>query len=163
MIKSMTAYGRGEYEIGNSLFTAELKSLNNRYRDIILRIPRSIQLLEDEIRSQISTRIRRGRIEISIQIEKRGEAPDYGLELNLPLVRSYLRILTQLKDEFDIDGKISPEHLYQMKDVIIMKPEEVDIGEARSGLHKLLSKTMDSLDLMRAKKGKLLKRIFKKD
>ena len=129
MIKSMTAYGRGEYALNDTIFIAEIKSLNNRHRDIVLRIPRTLQVLEDDIRSQISSSIRRGRIEVSIQTDKKGNETDYGMELNLPLVRSYLRIMKQLGDEFGLDQKISPDSLFQMKDVIIIKPEEEDIDK----------------------------------
>ena len=80
MIRSMTAYGRGENAGGDRVFVAEMKSLNNRYRDIILRIPKSLQVLEDEIRSQISSRIRRGRVEVFIQIGKNGAEGHRGLK-----------------------------------------------------------------------------------
>ena len=113
----MTAYGRGEYELNGTVFLAEIKSLNNRHRDIVLRIPRTLQVLEEDIRSQISSSIRRGRIEVSIQIDRKGNDADYGLELNLPLVRSYLGMMKQLNDEFGLDQKISPDNLLQMKDV----------------------------------------------
>ncbi|MBN1830671.1 MAG: hypothetical protein JW896_01010, partial [Deltaproteobacteria bacterium] len=67
MIKSMTAYGHGEYTQGTSVFTVELKSFNNRFRDIVLRMPKTLQALEEEIRSHIFSSVRRGRVEVSIQ------------------------------------------------------------------------------------------------
>ena len=86
MIRSMTAYGRGEYELADSVYIAELRSLNNRYRDLVIRIPKTLQVLEEDIRAMISSRIRRGRIEVSIQVDKKGKDMDYALELNRPLV-----------------------------------------------------------------------------
>ena len=86
MIRSMTAYGHGEYELDKARFSAEIKSLNNRYRDIVVRLPVILQGLEDDIRTQISSRIGRGRIEVSLQVEKKDNGMDYGLELNLPLL-----------------------------------------------------------------------------
>ena len=62
MIKSMTAYGRAECELGTSKVLAEVKSLNNRHRDIILRIPVNLRPLEDELKSVVSSRVRRGRV-----------------------------------------------------------------------------------------------------
>ena len=70
MLKSMTAYGRGEYAQGDTAYVAEIKSVNNRYRDINIRMPRAVQILEDEVRSLVASRVRRGRIEVSIQLEK---------------------------------------------------------------------------------------------
>ena len=164
MIKSMTAYGRGEYNQGASVFTVELKTLNNRFRDIILRIPRTLQALEDEIRSQISSRVRRGRVEVSIQMETNSGEGGYQMELNAPLVKSYLRIFRELNEEFGLDEKVSPDSLCQMKDIIIFKTPDVEIDEVRPGLQEVLDRAMESLDKMRMAEGKaieedLLKRL----
>lgn len=158
----MTAYGRGEYELGASAFTAEIRSVNNRYRDLILRIPKSIQVLEDEIRSLVFSRIKRGRIEVSIQAGKNGGEPDYDLELNRPLVRSYLKIVSQLSEEFGLEKRVSPESLCQMKDVILMKSQEVDVDESQTCLMETLTRTLDSLEMMRIQEGKAIEEDFRK-
>lgn len=162
MIRSMTAYGRGEYEFADYLFIAEMRSLNNRYRDVVIRVPRTLQVLEDEIRSLISSRIKRGRIEVSIQVDKKGKGVDYALELNQPLINSYLRIFKQLGDEFGLDQNMSIDTLCQMKDVLIIKPEEMDINDARTGVEGVLSEALDSLDRMRLQEGGALEKDFQK-
>ena len=162
MVKSMTAYGRGEHSHGSRSFIAEIKSLNHRYRDVIVRIPKAFQILEDEIRSQVSSRIKRGRVEISIQMEKNSIEAEYNLELNLPLVRSYIQIFEKLKDEFGLDEKISPDYLCQMKDVIQIRPEEINIEESRAGLQEVIGKALDSLDIMRVREGKSIEEDFLK-
>ncbi len=162
MIRSMTAYGRGEDTQGETAFTAEIKSYNNRYRDLILRTPKTLQILEDEIRSQIFSRIRRGRVEVSIQMGRGGKESAYEPELNLPLVRSYFQIFKQLKEEFELDQKIMPHDLCQMKDVIVFKPEEVDMDETRSGLQEVLCLALDSFDLMRNQEGRAIEEDFQK-
>ncbi|MBW1769084.1 MAG: hypothetical protein JRJ65_18810, partial [Deltaproteobacteria bacterium] len=120
MIRSMTAYGRGEHTSKDTRFTVEIKSVNNRYRDIIVRSPKSLQGLEEEIRSQVASRTKRGRIEVFIQREKGGEEVEYDLELNMPLVKTYLRIFKQLGETFGLDENISLESLCQMRDVIMV-------------------------------------------
>jgi len=164
LIRSMTAYGRGEYSQGASAFTVELKSLNNRFRDIVLRMPRTLQALEDEIRSQISSRVRRGRVEVSIQMETNSGEGEYQLELNTPLARSYFRIFRELSEEFGLDERVSPEALCQMRDIIIFKTSDVEIDDVRPGLQEVLGLAMESLDKMRIAEGKaieedLLKRL----
>jgi uncharacterized protein (TIGR00255 family) len=156
----MTAYGRGEYAEGTTVFTAEIKSVNHRYRDVVLRIPRSLQPIEDEIRSQVSSRIRRGRIEVLIQLERNGAEAEYNLDLNVPLVKAYLRIFSQLKEDFGIEREISLDSLCQMKDVIIVKPEEADIDETRAGLKEVLDRAIDSLDTMRIQEGRTIEKDF---
>ena len=158
----MTAYGRGEHSEGDTTFTAELKSLNNRYRDVILRIPKTFQALEDEIRSQIASKVRRGRIEVSIQMEKNATETEYDLELNLPLVKSLIQIFGELNEKFGLDDKIAPETLCQMRDVILYKPHDVDIDEARPALQEVIRLALDSLDKMKRVEGQAMEKDFLK-
>lgn len=162
MIKSMTAYGRSEYQQGENLLLAEIRSFNNRHRDIILRIPGNFQALERELRSIITSRVKRGHIEISIQIKDNcGDTP-YTLELNAPLVESYLKIFDQLAEQFGIDGDIRLESLCQMKDVLLIKQKDVDIDEVRPGFQEVLRLALDSHDEMRLKEGDAIKEDFLK-
>jgi uncharacterized protein (TIGR00255 family) len=156
----MTAYGRSDYVLGDRLFTAEIRTLNNRYRDFSLRLPKMLQPIEDEIKSQIGSRVRRGRIEVTVQIEKNGKAEEYDLDLNGPLIQTYLRILKQLGDEFGLDPTIRAEELCRMKDVIIIKPEEIEIDEIRSGVQELLTQALGGLDLMRSEEGRAIEEDF---
>ena len=162
MIKSMTAYGRGEHGAGDTNFIAELKSLNNRYRDIILRIPKNLQPLEDEIRSQIASRVGRGRIEVSIQMERNAETTEYDLELNLPLVKSLMRIFEELRAKFGLHEQIRPDDLCQMRDVILYKPHDIEIDEVRPALQEVLRLALDSLDNMRLVEGNAIGEDFQK-
>jgi uncharacterized protein (TIGR00255 family) len=162
LIKSMTAYGRSEHHQGEWVFIAELKSLNNRYRDIILRIPKTLQPFEDEIRSQISSKIRRGRVEVSIQMGTNGGEGDYQLELNVPLVKSYFQIFKRLEEGFGLSEKVSPEALCQMKDVILFTPPDVEVDEVRPGLRAVLGLALESLDKMRIEEGRAIEGDFLK-
>ncbi|MCP4667618.1 MAG: hypothetical protein GY849_14780, partial [Deltaproteobacteria bacterium] len=162
MIKSMTAFGRGEYAIGSVRYTAEIRSVNHRYRDIILRTPRNFQMLDQELKSIISTKIMRGRVEASLQMEKGGEENPYSIELNEPLVHSYLEVFRQLKERFGLDQDIRAETFCQMKDIIIVKPEEIDIEEARPGFREVLKQTLDSLEVMRITEGEAIEADFLK-
>lgn len=156
MIRSMTAYGRGEYQQGDTLFIAEVRSVNNRYRDIILRIPKNFQTLEKDLRSIILGRIRRGRIEASIQVDENGEQNPCNLELNMPLVDSYLKVFDQLAERFGLDREVHLETLCQMKDVIIAKPESVDLDRVKPGFLGVLQQALDSLDVMRIREGEAI-------
>ena len=158
----MTAYGRSEYQQGDTLFIVEIKSLNNRYRDIVLRIPKNYQTVEKELKTLISSRIKRGRIEVSVQIENNEEEGPYSLELNVPLVKSYLDIFNQLGEQFGIAQEIKLESLCQMKDVILVKPEEVDVEKLRPGFQEALRLALDSLDVMRINEGEAITADFSK-
>lgn len=156
MIKSMTAYGQGEYEWNGTVFSADVKSLNNRYRDIILHLPASLQGLEDFIRAHISSRVGRGRIELSIQVDKKYKETNYDFELNRPLIRSYLDMFKQLGEEFGLDKKIGPDDLLQIKDIFYMKAREIDADESRAAVQEVLAQALDSLDSMRNQEGRAI-------
>ncbi len=160
MIKSMTAYGRGEVQQGDIIFIAEIKSVNNRYRDIILRFPKNFQILDKDLRTVISSRIRRGRIEAFIQMENNAEQGPYDLELNVPLVNSYLKVFDQLNEQFGIEQEISLETLCKMNDVILVRPESVDVEKVKPGFQQVLTAALDSLDMMRIKEGEAIEADF---
>jgi uncharacterized protein (TIGR00255 family) len=156
LIKSMTAYGQGECELGGTVFSAEIKSLNNRYRDIILRLPASLQELEDFIKALISSRIRRGRIDLSIQVNKKDKEMNSGLEINRPLIKSYISLFKQLSEEFGLEERIRPDYLLQIKDILVMKPEEMDVEELRAGVKEVMERALDSMDSMRSREGQVI-------
>ena len=158
----MTAYGRGEVHLGDTRFIAEARSLNNRHLDIILRIPRSYQVLEKELKDTISSKIKRGRIEVSVQIGNNGEESPYSLELNEPLVDSYIKISHQLSEHFGLDKEIQVDTLLQMKDVLLFRPEAVDMDKLRPGFHHVVAQALDSLDMMRVKEGEAIEADFTK-
>jgi uncharacterized protein (TIGR00255 family) len=163
LIRSMTAFGSAAFQQGGDRrYVAEIRSVNHRYRDIVLRLPRNHQPLEEGLRNVISSRTSRGRIEASFQIEMSCEAPPYELELNLPLAESYLRVFKQLADHSGLDQEMRLESLLQMKDVMLIKPETDDMEEAREGLHAALNRALDALEEMRIKEGEAIVKDFDK-
>jgi uncharacterized protein (TIGR00255 family) len=153
LIKSMTAFGNGVFQQGDRRYLAEIRSVNHRYRDIVLRLPRNHQPLEEGLRAIIMSKTSRGRIEASFQIEMSCEAPPYALELNIPLAESYLRAFKQLADHAGLDQEMRLESLLQMKDVMLIKSEADDMEEARDGFQQALNGALDAFDDMRTKEG----------
>jgi len=160
LIKSMTGYGRGENTVGGKRYIAEVKTVNNRYRDVIVRIPKTLQGIEDDLRTLVSEKIKRGRVEASLQVIKEGQETEYDLDLNISLVRSYLRIFHQLGEVFGLDEKVRVNDLCQMKDVILYKTEEVDLEQAKSGFREALGQALASCDLMRSREGEAIEKDF---
>jgi uncharacterized protein (TIGR00255 family) len=158
----MTGFGRGEAVLNGRRFIAEIKTVNNRHRDLFVRLPRTLQAIEDEIRTQVSAVIKRGRVEATLQMEKEGVELEVDLQLNVPLVRSYLRVFHQLNEEFGIEGKVRAEDLCQMKDVLLVKPEELDLAVAKDGCRQALSQALEACDSMRVQEGKTLTEDFLK-
>jgi uncharacterized protein (TIGR00255 family) len=155
----MTAYGRAESLKGTMEFIAEIRSGNSRYREIIPRIPQSLQLLEDRIRSIVSSRLKRGRIEISIQIKDNGDK-GLKLELNRPLVKAYVDIFNELNKELGCKQPLDLSFFSQLKDAIIVRQNSIDLEEIWLVLKDVIDKAILSLDTMRINEGKALEKDF---
>ncbi|MGM0425768.1 MAG: YicC/YloC family endoribonuclease [Thermodesulfobacteriota bacterium] len=160
MIKSMTAYGRGEAQSEETHYVSEIRSLNNRYRDIIIRMPKPLQPLEEELRSLVASRIRRGRVEVSMTMENGGIAPSLELELNEPLVDSYMELARQLSNRAGVALEVRLDTLLAMKDVISVKPATVDLDKTRWGLEEALKLSLNSLDGMKIREGGVIEADF---
>lgn len=159
----MTAYGRGEHKTDQGIFSVELKTLNNRYRDIILRVPAVLQEFEDLIRSEISTRVKRGRVEVNMQLNG-NEDSTYNLELNRPLLNAYLKIYDEMNSKFNTDEKLKPDFFLQLRDAVLTRPQELEPEKAKTAIEISMGQALDSLDIMRQKEGEaieedLLKRL----
>lgn len=159
MLKSMTGYGRAESLRGHLEFVTEIRSGNSRYREIILRVSQSLQPYEDRIRSLVSSNLKRGRIEMSIQIKDNSDK-GLNLELNRPLVKAYVDIFNELNDELGSKQPIDLSFFSQQKDIIIVKQDSVDLEETWPDLKDVIDKALLSLDTMRINEGKAIEKDF---
>jgi len=162
MIRSMTAYGRAELQSDGCVLIAELRSVNHRYRDIVLKLPKNFQIFEEELKAYLSSKIGRGRVDVTIQVTLNQESSTYSLGLNLPLVRSYCKIIEELAQEFGIERRIQPESILQLKDAIVFQPEPVDLERYRPGLREVLVRAFEPFDRMRVAEGEAIKTISPK-
>jgi uncharacterized protein (TIGR00255 family) len=162
LIRSMTAYGRGEYRQDETLYIAEIRAVNHRHRDIVLRIPKNLLVLEKDLKSLISSRTRRGRIEVFIEMKNEGGAVPYDLELNVPLAKSYFEIFKQMAEQFAPDQEIPLNSILNMRDVILSKPAEIDLEKTGNAIQEALSQALDLLDTMRLREGEAMETDFLK-
>ena len=160
MLKSMTAYGRAEAVKGNTDFIAEMKSVNSRYREIFLKLPQGLQPLEDRIKSMMTSVLRRGRVEVSVQTKNNGENT-LRLELNRPLMKAYISIFDELKKELGSEESINPSLFAQLRDAILFKQDDVDIEKLWPDLKEVISEALVSLDGMRVNEGRAIEEDFK--
>ena len=106
MIKSMTGFGRGEYSDGKRNIIVEIKSVNHRYSDITVKMPRRYAFAEDKVKNAVKEKLRRGKVDVSILVENITEN-DVNIKLNEMLAKQYFDNLKQLQDQFDVSGDIS--------------------------------------------------------
>jgi len=155
VLKSMTAFGRANGELPCGLLTIEMKSVNHRYLDISLRLPKKYTPLEERIKKKIASQFSRGRIEIMLQVN--GDATRVqNLELDTGLAAAYHKILDRLKEQFDLKGEIELSLMASFKDLILIKEEEIDLEKDWKIIEPILVEGMSSMEQMRIEEGRAL-------
>jgi len=155
----MTAYGSAESLKDNLEFIVEIRSGNYRYREIVLRLPQSLQPFEEKVRSVVSSTVKRGRIEISIQIKDNGNK-GLKLELNRPLVKAYIQVFKELNEELECEQRVDASFFSQLKDIIIAKQDSIDLENVWPDLEDVINKAMRSMESMRINEGRALEKDF---
>ena len=155
MIKSMTGFGRGEYTDGKRSIIAEIKSVNHRYSDITIKMPRRYTFAEDKIKNAVKDKIRRGKVDVSIIVENITEN-DVNIKLNSMLAKQYYDNLTELRGEFDLSGDISLQFLASLPDVMKAIPDVEDEEEITKAILEAVSEASVNLEKMRAVEGEKL-------
>lgn len=155
MIKSMTGFGRSEYCDGKRNIMVEIKSVNHRYNDISIRMPKKYSFTEEKIKTAVKNIVKRGKVDISIIIENLGEN-DLSVELNTELARQYYSNLHILKNEFNLNQEISISLLSSMPDVLKLRPHINDESEILKSILLPVEEAVRNLDDMRSIEGQKL-------
>ena len=155
----MTAYGSAESLKDSLEFIVEIRSGNYRYREIVLRFPHSLQPFEEKVRSVVASTVKRGRIEVSIQIKDNGNK-GLKLELNMPLVKAYIQIFKELNEELECEQRIDPSFFSHLKDIIITKQDSIDFENVWPDLEDVINTALRSMESMRINEGMALEKDF---
>lgn len=155
MFKSMTGYGRGEAYAGGRKFTVELKSVNHRYCEIVLRLPRVMSGLEDRARRLVQNRVSRGRVDGYFSTESAGEN-SAAVKVDKALAKSYYNAMKELKEALQLEGEVKLKHLLAMPDVLKAAEVEEDLEEWWPAIGEALEAALDQLVRMRTTEGEKL-------
>lgn len=156
MIKSMTGFGRSDSQVVDKYFQVELKSVNHRYMDISIKLPKKFTYLEESIRKVIKTHIQRGRIEVYITYESVGES-DVKVDVDMPLAQEYLNALLKLENELSVQNDITTSLIARFPDVIKVEKKEENEEEIWQCLQDALNGAITKLVAMRKEEGNKLK------
>lgn len=155
MIHSMTGYGRGEKEGLGKHFTVEIKSVNHRYSEIVIKQPRQYILLEDYIRHLVQKYIKRGRVDIFVKVKEVGEKK-CEIKVDKELAMDYYKSLNDLAKSLDISSNITMSELAALPEVIKQEEIEDDIEEVKKVLEEAVTGALEQLIAMREVEGKAL-------
>ncbi len=154
MLRSMTAYGRCELTVDEKDIIVEIKSVNNRFLDASIRIPRNYSYLEDRVKRELTLRgISRGKIEINISISS---SANVSISIDSAYAKGYIDALRSLRDEFSLADDISVMTVARNQEIFKLKRPEVDEDAEWSALYKVLSPALDGFVSMREKEGENL-------
>jgi uncharacterized protein (TIGR00255 family) len=148
-MRSMTGYGKGESTGEGYSVTVELKTVNNRFLDVNMRIPSEMAGLENELKKVVSEKLSRGRVDLNLQYERTQEV---GYEINRPLIDGYLSIMRQLGEEYGLSGEPDLNFIARLPNALQPMKQEVS-EDLTVGILEALSAALDALTEMRETEG----------
>ncbi|MGD9564271.1 MAG: YicC/YloC family endoribonuclease [Pyrinomonadaceae bacterium] len=152
-MRSMTGYGRGSASGDAFSVTVELKTVNNRFLDVALKLGPDLQAMESVIKRTITERLSRGRVDVNIQFDRSAEIR---YELNRPMITGFLSAMKEMQDEFGLSGEPDLNVVARLPNVLTPKKDEIDPGFI-AGVESALVTALDDLEQMREKEGSMLK------
>ena len=155
MVKSMTGYGRAVETINGREFTVELRSVNNRYLDCTVKLPRMLSFAEDAVKQAVKATISRGKVDVYISVHADG-ASDVKVTLNGPMVEGYLAAMKQMVSDYGVHDDISVSLISRMPEVFSIEKPEVDEEQLKADLMSVVQKALANYDAMRTVEGKAL-------
>lgn len=156
MIKSMTGFGRSEYADTNRKFTVEIKSVNHRYLDMAIKMPKKLNFFEAAIRNELKNYIQRGKVDVFITYEDYTEN-NVGIKYNKDVAEEYLKYLKQMSEEFELDWDVRTSALSRYPEVFTMDEIDIDEEEIWAGLQKAIQGAAEKFVEARIKEGENLK------
>ena len=155
MIKSMTGYGRAVETVNGREFTVEIRSVNNRYLDCSVRLPRNLAFCEDAVKQAVKASISRGKTEVCVTLRtESGE--EVKISLNKPVVEGYLEAMGQMVKEYGVQDDISVSVLSRLPDVFAVEKPQVDEEQLQKDLLRVVSQALAGFDAMRTTEGKAM-------
>ncbi|MCG7407609.1 YicC family protein [Paenibacillus sp. ACRRX] len=153
MVFSMTGYGQSTQEIGGYKISMEMKSVNHRYSEIVVRMPREWTCYEDRLRRMVQQRIVRGRVDVFINKERAGESTS-SVEINMQVVDAYMQAAEQLRQKYGMSGHVDVNELLRLPDVMTVREVTTWSDEQlQACLEDGLSEALEGLCRMRAIEG----------
>ena len=152
MVKSMTGYGRARETLNGRDITVEVRSVNNRYLDCTVKVPRTYIFVEDAVKARVQKAVSRGKVDVFITIDATA-ADETVVAVNEPLAQGYYEALTKLKDMFSLEGELSAAVLAKFPDVLTVTKAEEDLESVSSDICAVLDEALNAYNAMRTVEG----------
>ena len=156
MIKSMTGYGSAKGIVDGLEISVELKSVNNRYLDTSVRLPRSFLFAEEMIKSRVQSHISRGKVDVFVSVDS-SQAGDMVVRINEGLLRGYLDALNAISREYDLPQDLTAVSVSRFPDVLTVEKKELNAEEISAGVSEIVEQALRDFDAMRLREGEKLR------
>ena len=153
MLKSMTGYGRQESVIDGKKILVEIKSVNHRFADYNIKVPRHLGCLEDRVKKLASENMTRGKIDIYVAVESGDDSSDKDIILNTELARSYISALHELRDKFGLKDDISVSSVARYTEIFKSERREEDEEALWQAVSTVMKDAVDAFVAMRIREG----------
>ena len=155
LIKSMTGYGRAVETVNGREFTVELRSVNNRYLDCSVKMPRSVSFAEEAVKQAVKTAVSRGKVDVFISV-KSENSDDTKISLNAAVLEGYLSAMRQMVADYGVRDDISVSNVSRLTEVFTVEKPEVDEEQLKADLMSVVAKALEGYNAMRVTEGKAL-------
>ena len=157
LIKSMTGFGRAVETVNGREFTVELRSVNNRYLDCSVRLPRVLSFAEDAVKQAVKASVSRGKVDVFITLRSEG-GDDVQISLNKAVLEGYLTAMRQMVNDYGVADDISAAAVSRLPEVFVIEKPEVDEEQLLADLMSVVNKALEGYDAMRCTEGQALDR-----
>lgn len=155
MVKSMTGYGRAVETVNGREFTVEIRSVNNRYLDCTVKMPRAFSFAEDAVKQRVKAYVGRGKVDVFITVNAE-TAQQVQITLNRPVVEGYLNAMRSMAQEYGVTDDISVTALAKMPEVFLVEKPQTDEEQLKADLLGVVEQALEAYDRMRATEGAAL-------
>ena len=153
----MTGYGRAVETVNGREFTVELRSVNNRYLDCSVRLPRILSFAEDAVKQAVKRSVSRGKVDVFISLHSEG-GEETKISLNQSVLEGYLGAMRTMVDAYGVKDDISASTLSRLPEVFVVEKPEIDEEQLMADLMSVVEKALASYDAMRTVEGESLDR-----
>ena len=157
MVKSMTGYGRAVETVNGREFTAEIRSVNNRYLDCTVKLPRAVSFAEDAVKQAVKATITRGKVDVFVSMRSE-TAADVTVTLNDAMVEGYLAAIRRMCEKNGLQNDVQASSLMGLPEIFCLDKPQVDEEQLQKDLLSVVSKALAAFDAMRAAEGAALEK-----
>lgn len=152
MVKSMTGYGTAKGVIDGIEVTVELKSVNNKFLDTSVKLPRNFLFAEETVKSAVQSHISRGKVDVFVTIDS-SQTDNVAVKINEPLLKGYIDAIRKISSEYDLPFDMTAMNISRIPEILSIEKKELCADEVAEGIRQITEQALTDFDAMREREG----------